>query len=353
MLKLIGISRMSGNSVVIRFAVRDDVDRLMESIKNHWDSSHILAHNKEYFLYLYGRDETHINMVIGENHDTKEIMGFLGFIRSSSHAFCDVSLALWKTINRSCSGIGLLNFLIKEAKPNVLFCVGINPTTALPIYKALKYHTGKFDHYYRIIDRDEYKIATIVNKYILPIIDSGWDLMSITDFDVFREKIDMSINKSIYPHKDIEYLHHRYFAHPVYQYVVYAITKSDILTIPAFLVCREVKKNGRRILRIIDYLGDESFFAQIAFPLQKLIDTKNYEYIDCYCFGMSETTMNNAGLIRRTSTDLNIIPNYFEPFLSENIDIYYFTSKSENFRAFKGDGDQDQPRVSDRSLLGL
>jgi hypothetical protein len=40
---------------------------------------------------------------------------------------------------------------------------------------------------------------------------------------------------------------------------------------------------------------------------------------------------------------LNIIPNYFEPFVAENIDIYFFSNTNEKVYIFKGDGDQDRP----------
>jgi hypothetical protein len=132
--------------------------------------------------------------------------------------------------------------------------------------------------------------------------------------------------------------------------MVYAIQEKDTEIISAFFVCREVEKEGVKILRIIDYIGEEKYFANLGFSFQTLIDENNYEYIDCYCRGISEKTMNNAGLIKRKETDANIIPDYFEPFYCKNIDIYYFTNTTENFRAFRGDANHDQPRLNDRSL---
>ncbi|EIA5267883.1 hypothetical protein LJ217_001634 [Campylobacter jejuni] len=41
--------------------------------------------------------------------------------------------------------------------------------------------------------------------------------------------------------------------------------------------------------------------------------------------------------------DENLIPVYFEPFVKENIDIYFaFKSKNKNYAIFKGDSDQDR-----------
>ena len=40
-----------------------------------------------------------------------------------------------------------------------------------------------------------------------------------------------------------------------------------------------------------------------------------------------------------------IIPNYFNPYLQKNIEIYFFvdSKKIDKVRLFKGDGDQDRP----------
>jgi hypothetical protein len=340
------------SDIVIRFAVYDDVDRIMEAINDHWDASHILAHNRDFFLYFLGGNDHQLNMVIGEDQNTKKIAGFLGYIRYSENDSCDFSPILWKNVNKGDSflGLKLMLFLVKNIKPRLFFCIGVNPNTALPIYKQLKYHVGQLEHYYRISDKDDYKIAKIVDKRILQIKESGWRIQLIPDFDAFKANINDFILDRMYPYKDENYFCHRFFIHPIYRYMFYAIKENDFETMSAFFVCREVEKFGVKILRIIDYIGDEKYFAYLAFSLQKLMNENNYEYIDCYCCGMSEATMNDAGFIKREKTDKNIIPNYFEPFLCENIEIYYFTNITENFRTFKGDADQDQPRINDRSM---
>ena len=44
----------------------------------------------------------------------------------------------------------------------------------------------------------------------------------------------------------------------------------------------------------------------------------------------------------RTADDTNIIPNYLNPLLQENIDYCFFTSSTDKFMMFKADGDQDR-----------
>jgi hypothetical protein len=332
-------------NITIRFAEYDDVDRIMEAIRNHWDSNHILAHNKDFFLYMFGGDGNNINMVIAEDEQDRRIVGFLGCIKYTSVEPYDISPILWKVVEgtRGFIGLQMFQFLIETLKTNLVFCTGINPKT-VPIYNYFGYHTGKLDHYYRIADKKEYKIARIVDKNILPIRKSETEINATKNEDQFRKDINLFFLEESYPRKDMNYFCHRYFNHPTFHYKIYTIistTKEPY----AFFICREIETFGIKILRIVDYIGNEKYFASISALLQDLINLNNYEYIDCYCYGMSEATMNRAGLIKRTEEDKNIIPNFFEPFLCKNVDILFYTEVLDNVRIFKGDGDQDQPRL--------
>ena len=75
-----------------------------------------------------------------------------------------------------------------------------------------------------------------------------------------------------------------------------------------------------------------------------MLKEKN-EYIDIYEVGIEDATLEEAGFIERKEEDSNIIPNYFEPFVQKNIEIYYMSNCKDKFRIFKGDGDQDRPSV--------
>jgi hypothetical protein len=168
----------------------------------------------------------------------------------------------------------------------------------------------------------------------------------IENINQFKEDVNLLLINDCYPHKDINYFRHRFFEHPVYQYMIYKIIKDDVKSSCAFFACREIEKFGIRILRIVDYIGSEECLAGISLPLQDLMEKNHYEYVDCYCYGISEKTMNKAGLLKHFDTDKNIIPNYFEPFTCENINILFYANNITNLRIFKADADQDQPRLN-------
>jgi hypothetical protein len=337
---------MPKNNIIFRFAVFDDIDKLMDAFKNHWHKNHILGHNKDYFHYIYDYKENIFNIVIAEEQSTKEILGYLCFVKTNLLDSCDLDLIYLKAVEDKGAyiGIKLILYLIKNVNHNIVFSIGVRPTI-LSFYEKLKFFVGKTDHYYRILDKNEYKIAKIVNKNILQITDSGWNINLINNFDDFESKVDVSLFKKSRPYKDLNYFRHRYFSYPIYKYMIYSIYKETEKNIPAFLICREVKMFESKIIRIVDFIGEEMYFSYIASSLQKLLDINNYEFIDCYCCGMSENTMNKAGLIKLTDSDPNIIPNLFQPYVCKNHDLYYFTSNKESFRLFRGDSNQDQPRL--------
>ena len=95
----------------------------------------------------------------------------------------------------------------------------------------------------------------------------------------------------------------------------------------------------------MDFLGDEKEFNElISYLVEKMFQEK-HEYIDIYEIGLEDITLENSGFLERFENDVNIIPNYFEPFVQKNIEIYYMSNCKDKFRMFKGDGDQDRPSI--------
>ena len=71
-----------------RLATIDDVDNIMLFIKKEWGEKHILANDKELFLWQYGASEYNdfksVNVVLAINK-SKEIVGMIGFIPYSKN----------------------------------------------------------------------------------------------------------------------------------------------------------------------------------------------------------------------------------------------------------------------------
>ena len=147
------------------------------------------------------------------------------------------------------------------------------------------------------------------------------------------------------PYKDDSYLLYRYFAHPIYHYDVYGVFPTGEDTARALVVGREIDVDGTCVLRIVDYIGDRSRIPHIGSALRRLLEEKNYEFLDFMCYGLPEEDLEAAGFSRRQEQDENIIPNYYEPFVRKNVDIVFFAKKIDGLLICKADGDQDRPNV--------
>ena len=114
----------------------------------------------------------------------------------------------------------------------------------------------------------------------------------------------------------------------------------------SLLITREIQVNDSKVLRVIDFIGEEQDIRNIGQELQNIMNENDYEYIDFYQYGIPEDILNEAGFIKRDKNDTNIIPNYFEPFEKKNVDILIATNVKDNkYFMFKGDGDQDRPNL--------
>jgi hypothetical protein len=117
-------------------------------------------------------------------------------------------------------------------------------------------------------------------------------------------------------------------------------TKKKVNSI---LISRELECNEVKVLRIIDFIGDCEQLSEIGNAIEAVMNKNDYEYVDFYLGGLKLDAIEKAGFKLKTDDDLNCIPNYFEPFIQENISLHYFTTSEKDFLIFKGDGDQDRP----------
>lgn len=329
----------------INFAKYGDITDIMSFIKENWSSTHILANCREFFEYQHCHNSQVTFLLARDGEHIKAALGFIPYDRNNDN----IMLAIWKSIDKENPflGVELLKYIIDYNKNGKVASVGINKKT-IGIYNYLGYCTGELNHYYRIADQAEYKIADIKNKnimevnykreYRLKVLDSFTQLCSVFKWEQYKEL-------NCFPYKEPWYIEKRYYNHPVYHYCVYGIENKSG-TVNSILIGREQQIEDAIILRLVDFLGDINDLAYISYDLQALIDDNGYEYIDFYQHGIPKEIMQNAGLVLKDSE--NIIPNYFEPFLKEDVPIYYFSMTNEHVLFFKGDCDQDRPNFFQR-----
>lgn len=335
---------------LIRFATLKDVDAIMAFINENWKEGHVLATNKSFFLYEYQCGER-INFALAIDVATNKIVGLCGFIKNTE-AYQNSCIwgSVWKVVKTDdpMLGIKILEFIHIQSACKMFSSCGI-ATKTIPIYQFLRFKTGKLNHYYRLSDKEAFKVAKIVSKEIPKfVINKDVSFKEFTTSSDLQAHFDIPSFSDSLPYKDAWYIEKRYFNHPVYQYKVLSIN-NNLGQVNSILITREIECNGAKVLRIVDFIGDYNQLAEIGNAIQEVMDKNDYEYVDFYAGGFKLDAIEKAGFKLKTENDLNCIPNYFEPFVQENIAIHYFTTSEQDFLIFKGDGDQDRPNFIPQS----
>jgi hypothetical protein len=332
----------------ISLANVNDIEDIMSFINSEWKEGHILARNEAFFRYEH-QSGHQVNFVLAKNENNK-LVGVLGYINCALYEDSDVSTVIWKVTKSSKNpvlGVQLLQFLQKIKGVRTVCSVGINKKT-VGIYKYLGMYTDTLKHFAMInYNIKEFKIAKVkesrgpidpnnssIEKNAIKIVKDEAELLKFK-FDNFEQNI---------PYKNVNYFTKRYFQHPIYKYDIFGVYNSG--DIAGLFVTRTEIINGARVLRIVDFLGEEKNIRPFALFLSDIIKKEQYEYADFYCFGLDENNLLDSGfqLIDPHNEEL-IIPNYFNPFLQKNIPIHFFADTKEvnMLRLFKADGDQDRP----------
>ncbi len=291
----------------IRQAKVEDIPMIMEYVHEDWRQGHILSVNRVLFEYEFLEADGTVNMVIAINQDKKCIDGCLGYLKTS---YGTETFDLWGSV-----------------------------------WKVRKEYAGKMRHWYCLAERNEYQLAVVKNKGkgLYTAKEASYEVR-LLDQQRFTDVFDqIAVDEQVLPHKNREYYLHRFYLHPIYKYQVYGIFEDP--SIKAFFILREDSFKNRSAIRMVDYFGDESCMYAIESVRSELFGRQEVEYLDFYEYGYSQKCLEDAGFCLLKENDENIIPNYFGPFVQENIDIWV-TSPVKNVKFVKGDGDQDRPNKS-------
>ena len=319
---------------MIEYMKESSKRNFFEFLEDNWNINHIYLKDKDYFEYEFSDNS---NFILAKDND--KIVATLGYFDYDNKG--DIFTVIWKNSGKMNDGLKCLQFLLNTGYKSVSSC-GINKKT-IPIYDFLGINTGRLKHFYILNQEiEEYKIAKISKKDIKKVKNKKVnDVIEVNTIDGLLNLINYQELKKYNFYKSPKYFNKHYFKHPYYKYHI--LVKSEGTN--SILVYRIVKENGGSCIRIMDFLGDEKEFNEyISYLVEKMFQEK-HEYIDIYEIGLEDSTLKNMGFIERTEDDINIIPNYFEPFVQKNIEIYYMSNCKDKFRMFKGDGDQDRPSI--------
>ena len=328
---------------VIRMAEIKDIPFIMDFLDKHWEAGCLLSRDRAYFEYEYVVDGR-LNFLVASHKDTGSIDATMGIIQCSKKSPYDGFSVMWVCNPGSGTkflGMAVYDYQTSMSGIRVLQGVGLTPHVGAKIVNDLySVQVNKLNHYYRLANRSEFKIAEITRLRRTNCDPSHKKLTPVPSMRHLNAWFDLNSLPDAPMYKDAWYIEHRYYNHPYYKFNIWGIAESPG-KLTGLLIGRVVRCNGSKALRIMDFLGPDNALDGIGNELDFIMDANDIEYTDFYCAGISHENMRKAGFVLRDDQDKNIIPNHFEPYEKNNVDIFY---TGVGVRICKGDGDQGRPK---------
>jgi len=308
-------------------------------IKNYY-KNHILAKSKILFEWLYKSNKFYNFLIAIKN---KQIIGLIGYIPLKkfdknlgvNHYF----FSLASVSKNKVPGV-FLKLVLKVRslnKSNFVGVIGINKNL-LNFHKWIGYQVFRMNHHF--FQNQNKKKIILKKNYKNKFLKKPLNIICINEKNLSILSKNFFLNNT--PRKSKKFIFNRYIKSPFYKYNIYLLNKSNIKIL---LVTRIVKIKKVSILKIVDCIFHKNDFKFIGLSLQKILEKTNCEYADIYSHGIDEVLFKKSGFLNRYSSN-EIVPEYFEPFKHENIDIHCaYISKLKNIKLFKADGDMDRPSI--------
>lgn len=332
------------NKVIIRQAVYEDIPRIMAFIASEWDSNHILGYDRELFEWQYVEGQE-VHFIIAEDRDTKKMYGMMGYNPLNYSEKPDMSTGMKLTLKNpvfELLGEELYSFYAKY----VVYDNVVSPAVRERYAKVLRIlndkSIGKMKQYVRIHPtKEDFNVAS-VNIMVRELARGTKKLINVTAPEILEYEMKDEILRKNMPYQDVKFLRHRFFEHPAFNYLVWQVQPASG---GAFLFGREVEHEGAKVLRLIDFTGEDKELAGIDAALDQLMVENDYEYIDFFCYGIDDEIMKKAGFFEHNWDTGNVFPDFFEPFMQKNGKIFFHTEDKTNLHVFKAFGDADRPRL--------
>ena len=347
------LNKKFDSKYIFKIAKKTDLKQIMNFLSVNWEpKNHILSKNIKFFLYEF-LNKDNLNFFLALDKKNNKISALQGFIPYSknifnSHICASITCVDFKS-KTPFLGLETMIRMLHLLKPNSYCGIGTHPITMLPLVKKyLNRYTGKLTHFYLINKRvKKFKIANLSKidfsneDYKISRLNHIY-YKEIKSFNFLEKNFNFKKFQNL-PFKSKWYINKRYFEHPLYKYRFFFI-KNYKTKLCSLLVTRKISYKNSKIIRFVDYVGDIKDFVVIRKIANNLLLKENIEYVDFYAARLPRNIKNKINFRTVRENDINIIPDYFEPFVEKNVKIY-FEASNNKMVLFKADADQDRPRL--------
>jgi hypothetical protein len=330
----------------IRRCTSQDLPALMAFIDCHWREGHVLATSRPIMDWQHGAEDDQYNYLLALQGS--KLLGVLGYIPTKRYdptlSESNVLwLALWK-IRDDCKlpGLGLRMLgALEKIEPNVAIAVnGINPAY-LPLYRVLGYRMLELAQHYAVNPSHLPRLLMRESNIRFPRLSAGHAVSNELNE---QNILDFTFTPTTLPRKTARYFLERFLRHPFYHYRVFHLAYASQ---HALIATRVASHGDDRALRIVDFSGDITVFAESGSAIAAILHEENAEYVDFWEYGMPSDALKKVGFDKVEQGGGVTVPNFFEPFVAKNGRISCAIKTRDTAPCFisRADGDQDRPNT--------
>ena len=315
-----------------------------------YNSKHQFLRDKPFFKWQYLNKNNYNGYIFSKG---KSFSAFQLYIPYNNYDLSlskkDIFLTNFYSLGvHLAAGYVVFKKILKNLLPNFIGSSGIWSKNLIKYHQKLGFRTGNMNHFVMVSPfRKIFKIMIKKNKkknikkISLKFKKDYLDYKIINKKNIF--KFSHKIKFDFVPFKSIEYINNRYLKHPVFNYKVFSFSKKKNL-IKSIIVFRVLKYKSSSIIKIVEFFGENKYFADYKKLFLFLLKKHKSEYISFYNFGIEKKIIKKSGF-SLINKNIEVYPSLFNPLIKRNVvlNYAYINSYSKTVRLFLGDGDRDRP----------
>jgi GNAT superfamily N-acetyltransferase len=317
-------------SVKIDWLAAGRIHELQTFVEEHWRAGHILARNEELLRWQHRLpDEERLSILVAD--DAGGIVGMLGFIPFRACVRGDEARGGWMTnwlVVPSRRGEGLGRRLVErvldrefdlvgalagnETTQRVLGGLGFWAQASMPRWilvrstEALAQLLGESASSYPDTAWRAWRSHELLTPPAAELEVGSWDAAAGHAWDdVFRRRLATDV---IGTWRDSDHIRHRFVEHPVFSYEI-LVADAGI----AVFRIEPVAGGTHSVMRVVDFLADESRAGSLAAALAAAADERGVVFADFFCTSMRfGAAFEEAGFVLEQSLPARL-PARFQP----------------------------------------
>jgi hypothetical protein len=306
------------------FLKKNEINKIQYFLKKNWNKKHLFCTDRKILKWQHFFEDKFLFLCEKKNGKIKSLVGVINQSRDKSFKVTSIGIL--------CSNyrMGVVNIFKKLDLKNFSTIKAIGLTKEIiPLYKINNYTVGSLKIYY---------IKNLNIKYSKIFKNLSSHRRNKKKIELLPNNINEIVDKNL-AKKDKKYLKWRFISHPYYEYEFIESPDKKLI-----LIYREIKINGFKFVRIVDFLGTFKNQENFISSLSNFCEINNYHFIEFMHHGYQDRFIKKTIfklLKNNQKIPINVEP--FDNFKKKNLYFAYKYKKNLQIKLVRADADADRP----------